>query len=393
MNGIKQIVAVSGMNLRSVRHRLGASLVIVVGIAGVVVVLLSFLAMAGGLTRTIETAGRRDRAIVLRRGSDSESGSSLSRDTVSRIETAPGIARTPSGNVIASPEFLAVVSLPKRNDRSEVEVSIRGVSPMAFVLRPEIKILQGRMMRPGTQELVAGRGARLEFNGLELGDHVSIRGSDWTVVGSFASNGDARESELLADVDTLMSAYQSSYLNSMTLLLDSPQSFEMFKDSLTTDPTMSVDVRSEQDYYRQQSRRLGTLLSIVAYVVGGIMAIGAMFGALSTMYSAVSARTVEIATLRAIGFGSGSVITSVMIEALLLAWAGALVGAVAAWALFNGHVISTFQTSGQVVAQLRIGPNLFIVAILWACVIGAAGGLLPAIRAARLPVASALRAI
>jgi putative ABC transport system permease protein len=392
MSAFREIAAVSGMSLRSVPRRLGSSLVIVTGIAGVVLVLLSFLAMSGALQRTIAGSGRADRALVLRKGADSEVGSSLSRDSVASIENAAGIRKTADGKPMVSAETLTSVALPKKKDGVTAELTVRGVTPMATLLRPELKVIAGRAVSPGLRELMVGRAAQAEFQGLDLGSRVAIRDGVWTVVGIYATGGDARESELVADAETLLSAYQSSIFNSATVQLDSAASFDRFKEALANDPTLTVTASRETDYYQRQSKRMSLLLSFIAYVVGGIMAIGAMFGAVSTMYTAVSARTVEIATLRAIGFGAAGVVVSVLIEALLFATTGALAGALLAWTILNGRNISTLQGGGQVVAQLHVSPALFVTAIIWACVIGLIGGLLPAIRAAQVPVATALRA-
>ena len=393
MNAIRQITAVSAMGLRSIPRRLGSSTVIVLGIAGVVVVLLGFLSMAGGLSRTLASAGRRDRAIVLRRGADSEASSSMTEEQARTIESAPGIRKNGDGKPLASAEALAMVSLPAKSDGANAEVSVRGIAPIGFALRPEIRIVSGRMPRPGLRELIAGRAATRQFRGLELGNHVAIRDSDWTVVGVFESNGDARESELIGDAESILSVYQSSIVNSVTVQLQSPASFSDFKDALTTDPTLTVSVQREEEYYARQSRRLGVMLTIVAYIVGGIMAIGAIFGGLATMYAAVSTRTVEIATLRAIGYGPAGVVVSVVLESLLLASLGALGGSALAWLALSGRTISTLIGSGQIVAQLQVNARLFAMAIAWAGGIGLVGGLFPAIRAARQPVATALRAM
>jgi putative ABC transport system permease protein len=263
-------------------------------------------------------------------------------------------------------------------------------------MRKEVRLEEGRWFRPGLRELVAGRAAQTRFEGLGVGEHVRFGDDEWVVVGAFASGGDAQESELIADADTLMSAYQRSTYNSVTVQLTSAGAFDAFRNTLTTNPALSVDVQREQDYYTRQSGRFTALLSVVANVVGVIMAIGAVFAALNTMYSSVSARTREIATLRAVGFGGLAVVVSVLSEALLLSLAGALFGAALAWLLFNGNTVSTLSGGGglaQVVFQLHIGADLVALGTIWACAVGLVGGLLPAIRAARIPVATALRAV
>jgi putative ABC transport system permease protein len=394
MNSLRQIRAVTWMNLSSIAQRFGTSSVIIVGIAGVVAVLISVLAMATGFQRTIVATGRDDRAIVLRGGSDSELASTLSREATLTVMDAPGIRKDAAGKPIASAEAVVIVDLPKKSNDSGANVTIRGVGAEGMMLRPEIHLVAGRMFQRGLRELVVGRGAQGQFKGLDVGSHIALRGSDWTIVGAFESNGDSHESELLADVETVLSAYRRNLYQSVVALLDSTDSFTAFKSALTTNPQLSVDVMREREYYAKQSERMAAVLSFVAYFVGGIMAIGALFGALNTMYSAVSARSLEIATLRAIGFGATAVVLSVLIEALLLACIGAIIGAGLAWVFFNGNVVSTLGSNfTQVVFRLAVSPALMALGIIWACVIGLVGGLFPAIRAARQPIATALRAL
>jgi putative ABC transport system permease protein len=394
MNTLRQIRAVTWMNLSSIPQRFGTSSVIIVGIAGVVAVLISVLAMATGFQRTIVATGRDDRAIVLRGGSDSELASTLSREATLTIMDAPGIRKDSAGRALASAEAVVIVDMPKKSNDSGANVTIRGIGPAGLTLRPEIHLVAGRMFQRGLRELIVGSGAQAQFKGLDVGSHLALRGSDWTIVGSFQSNGDSHESELLADGETVLSAYRRNLYQSVVVLLVSKDSFAAFKSSLTTNPQLSVDVMREHDYYAQQSQRMSSVLSFIAYVVGGIMAVGALFGALNTMYSAVSVRSREIATLRAIGFGASAVVLSVLIEALLLSVIGALIGSGLAWMFFNGNVVSTLGSNfTQVVFRLAVGPSLVVLGIVWACVIGLVGGLFPAIRAARLPVATALRAV
>jgi putative ABC transport system permease protein len=394
MNMLRQIRAVTWMNLRSIPQRFGTSSVIVVGIAGVVAVLISVLAMATGFTHTVLATGRDDRAIVLRGGSDSELASTLSREATLTIMDAPGIRKDAAGKAIASAEPVVIVEMPKKSNDSGANVTIRGVGAEGVALRPEIQLVAGRMFRRGVRELIVGRGAEAQFKGLDVGSHIALRGSDWTIVGAFESNGDSHESELFADAETVLSAYRRNLYQSVVARLDSKDSFDVFKVALTTNPQLSVAVLRERDYYAHQSQRMGTVLAFVAYFVGGIMAVGALFGALNTMYSAVSVRSREIATLRAIGFGASAVVLSVLIEAILLSVMGALIGAGLAWLFFNGNVVSTLGSNfTQVVFRLSVSPSLVVLGILWACAIGLIGGLFPAIRAARLPVATALRAV
>lgn len=392
MRTLRQIVAVTGMNLRSIPQRLGSSLVIVIGIAGVVGVLVSVFTMATSLSGTVLSTGSPDRAIVLRSGTNSEAASSLSVDAVQTIMNAPGIARTSKGDPAASGDVVISVNMKRKKDGSLAPLTVRGVSPQEFAVRPEIKLVAGRMFNPGLRELIVGRNGQREDAGLAIGDKVSLRNSQWTVVGVYTS-GDSYESGMLTDANTLKSAYGRTYINAVTALLDSPDAFDKFKNALTTNPTLTVDVMREPAYYAQQSKSISNLMFLITYVVGAIMAVGALFAALNTMYAAVSARGVEIATLRSIGFGAVPVVVSVLAEALLLALIGAAIGAAIAWALFSGNTISLGGTLGSVVTQLKITPALLGIGVLWACGVGLLGGLFPAIRAARLPVATALRAV
>jgi putative ABC transport system permease protein len=396
MNLFKQISAVTLMNFKSLPHRVGTSIVIVIGIAGVVAVLVSVLAMSTGMLATMEHSGRDDRAIVLRNGSASEMGSALPRDAARLVEDAPGIKRGSDGKPIASPESLRLVNLFRKEDGAEVNVALRGVGPQLHAVRPELKIVEGRMFQPAVTEVIVGKAAHSEFKGLNVGDKIKTHGATWTVVGVFTTGGDSHESSLLTDAETLIAAEQRGSYQSVTVLLDSPASFQKFKDALTSNPALAVDVSREREYYRRQSETIGKVIYVIAYVVGGIMAIGAIFSALNTMYSAVSARLREIATLRAIGFGSTAMVMSVLTEALLLALIGGVIGAGIAWLFFNGHQVSTSgggAAAGHLIFELSVSPALIATGIIWACTIGLIGGLFPAVRAARLPVATALRAI
>jgi putative ABC transport system permease protein len=275
-----------------------------------------------------------------------------------------------------------------------VTVPLRGLGAHAMRVRPEMKLVAGRMFRPSVNELIVGKAAKAQYKDMDIGSRIATRTATWTVVGTFTNNGDAHESELLADADTLMSSDNGSTYGSITVLLDAPGSLRKLADSLTTNPALRVDVTRERDYFSRQSKTVSRLLSIIVYVVGGIMGVGAVFGALNTMYSAVSTRATEIATLRAIGFASSAVVVSVLVEALLLAAAGGTLGAFAAWLFFNGRTVSTTQGSAyaQLIFDITVTFQLAMVGIAASTVIGLIGGLFPAIRAARLPIATALRA-
>ena len=389
----KQLFAVVWMSLQTLPQRLGASSVIVIGIAGVVAVLVSVLAMGAGFRHTLADTGRPDRVIILRGGSDAELNSNLTRTDVDTISNAPGLAKDSNGKAVLSTELVTVVNVPKIDTGTDANVTLRGVGLKLTEVRPELEMVTGRMFRPAVRELIAGAGAARQFRGLGVGSVLHLRNADWTVTGTFTSNGDVHESELLADVDTVGSSVERNGYSSAVALLTSPAEFTRFKDALTTDPQLKVDVQREPDYYAAQSKQLTQIINVVGKTVAIIMAIGAMFGALNSMYSAVAARGLEIATLRAIGFGALPVLLSVMIEALLLALIGGIIGAALAWLFFNGHSVSTLGGAfAQVVFQLTVTPTLIATGVVWACIIGLLGGLFPALRAARLPVAEALRA-
>lgn len=390
---LRQTLAVTAMGLRGLPSRLGNSLVIVTGIAGVVAVLVSVLAMSTGFRKTVANTGADDRAIVLRGGSNAELSSALAREQAQTIMEAAQVRRDSEGRPLASAEAVVIVNLPTRADGADANVTLRGVGGQGLAMRPEIRLVEGRLFQPAVREVMVGRSALAQFDGLSLGSQVDFRDSAWTVVGVFESDGDARESELIGDNETVLSAYRRNGFQSVTVQLDDAAGFDAFKAALTTDPTLSVDVQRERAYYAEQSQQLTQLLDFLAVFVGGIMAVGAMFGALNTLYSAVSARSLEIATLRAIGFSAGPVVVSVMVEALLLALIGGVLGALLAALLFNGNVVNTLGSNfSQVVFQLDVSPALVQLGVIWALVIGALGGLLPALRAARLPVVTALRA-
>jgi len=390
----KQALAVTALNLRTLPTRVWSSLVVVLGVAGVVAVVVSVLAMVTGLIDSMQHAGRADRAIVLRGGSDTEMSSTLSRQSVLTILDAPGIRHERDGRPDSSAETVLIVSRPMRNGGTDANVTLRGVGLQGLALRPEIQLAEGRWFTPGLHELVVGRSAQKQFAGLELGSHVTMHDTDWTIVGVFASGGDVHESEILGDADTIMAVWRHDLFQSVTVQLESPAAFVTFKDALTTNPQLSVEVHRETDYLAKLSESLTRVMNLIARVVGSIMAVGAIFGALNTMYSAVSGRTREIATLRAIGFSAMPIVVSVMIEALILSLLGGTTGAIVAWALFNGHGVNALGGNfSQLVFRLTVTSALMFQGIVWAITIGLIGGLFPAIRAGRLPVTEALRAL
>lgn len=394
MRSLHQIIVITALNLRSLTSRAASSLVVIVGVAGVVAVLISILAMANGLIKAIGGAGDPDRAIVLRQGAGTETSSSLSTAMALRIMYAPGVKVDERGRPIASAELVSAVTLSRMNG-ADVNVPIRGIGTNAMALRPELSIIDGRSFEPGLYELIVGQALAREYPELAVGSEVLLRGVSWQVVGSFETGGDIHESELMADIDVVQSALRrSGALQSVTVRLTSRAAFDELQLALEQDPTLAVDVLREDEYFARQSRQINAVLSAIAYVIGSIMALGAIFAALNTMYSAVSARTVEIATLRALGFGPAPVVSSVIAEAMLLSLLGGSLGALIAWVLFNGHTVgSTAASFNQEIRffSLYISPALIAVGIGWALAIGFIGGIFPAIRAARLPVASALR--
>ena len=394
MNSLRQTREIVAMNLQSIPQRWGASLVIVVGIAGVVAVLVAMLSMSAGLTKTLGATGRSDRALMLRTGSNAELSSFLDRGLVTLIKQDPAIARGRNGLPLASGELMVITEVARKGEDGSTNVTLRGVEPGAFELRPEVVIVEGRRFRPGLQELLVGRSAQRQFAGLGVGEQLMFKGSRWSIVGVFESNGDGHESELWADTESVQNAFDRSSYSSVLAQLTSASAFDGFKARLKNDPQLTVDVERELDYFSKQSETLTFLIRMLTNVITVIMAFGALFGALNTMYSAVSVRTREIGTLRALGFGRLPVIASVMAEALVLAIVGGLTGALLAYVLFNGYSVSTLSPGSfsQVAFNFAVTPALIVQGLAWALLIGFVGGLMPALRAARIPVTEALRA-
>jgi putative ABC transport system permease protein len=387
VRALHQVVEITLINLRTLPQRAGTSLVVVVGIAGVVGVLVSVLAMSEGFRHTLASTGRPDRVILLRAGSDAELSSGVARDVATLLGTVPGIARGGGGSPLASPELVVMVDLPRHGD---VEPS-----NVPFPVRNEVAIVEGRSFTPGRREVVVGRKAAREFAGLGVDSRIAFRDSDWTVVGHFASGGDVHESEIWADADVTMSAFRRQGYQSVTVQLadGSAAGLQAFRDRVSADRRFSISVLREPEYYAKQATILSNLINVLGYTVAGFMAVGATFGALNCMYSAIASRQVEIATLRAIGFGSLPVVVSVMIEALVLALVGGAAGGAMAYLYCDGVSLATlnFSTFSQVAFDFRVTWDLLFRGLAWALAIGLAGGLLPAVRAARLPVTEALR--
>src|SRR5215469_7352550 len=390
---LKQALAITGMSIRSIPERWAPSLVIVIGLAGVVAVFTALLAMARGFESTLKSTGRSDAALVLRGGSDAELNSGLDRDSVDLIKQLPGIARGPDGKPLASAEVMVIVELVRKDDvKSGANITVCGVEPAAFVLRPQLKIIAGRNFTPGLRELIVGSGVLRQFQGADIGKIVRMRGSEWTVVGEFES-GDAHDSEMWADINVARSTFgRITSASSVLAALDGPDGLQKLKAAVAAEPRLSVDVMREQDYFSGQTKQFRKTIGFLAGVVTIIMGLGAVFAALNSMYAAVASRGKEIATLRAIGFRGVPVVTSVMIEALLLALAGGVLGALIAYVLFNNLSVSTLgQNFTQVVFNFKVTPELVTRGLIIAVIIGMLGGLMPALRAARLPVTTSLR--
>jgi putative ABC transport system permease protein len=392
----KQAWSVTSVGISTLMQRLGSSAVIVIGIAGVVAVLVAMLAMAEGYTETLRRTGSNDTAIVMRGGSASEVSSVLDRDSTLAIEQAPGIARDDRGKPIASPELVVAANLPIKGGDPENDfgsVQLRGVGDEAWKLRTNAKIIAGRRFEPGKYELVAGKGAQRQFAGLEPGKQIKLGNQIWTVTGIFSSN-DALDSELWADSDIVAGSYRrGSSMTTVFARLTGPDAYDKFKAALSSDPRLQVDVATTLDYFSKQSEGTSKMITGIGIVVGAIMAIGAIFGALNTMFAAVATRAREIATLRAIGFRGLPVVVAIMLETMLLALIGGVLGGLIAWLIFNGYSASTLAigTTGQLAFELKVDPNVLWTGLKWALAIGFVGGLYPALRAARLPVTTALR--
>jgi putative ABC transport system permease protein len=397
MPWLNQVAQITLMNLLNVPRRLGTSLVVVVGIAGVVGVLVSVLAMGEGFRHTLASTGRPSRVIMLRAGSDAEMSSGVARDQATLLASMPGIARDDDGRPLVSAELFVMVDLPRHGQSDPNNVPVRGVQPAAFAIRDEVRIVEGRRYERGVREVIVGRKAARQFAGLAVGSRIAFRDSDWTVVGTFESGGDVHESEIWADAEVAMSAFRRSGFQSVTATLAdaSPAGLATLKTAIARDRRLSINVLREPEYYAKQASILSKLIGVLGYSVATFMAIGATFGALNCMYSAIASRQTEIATLRAIGFGGAPVVVSVMIEALALALVGGALGGALAYVYCDGASLSTlnFNTFSQVAFDFRVTRGLLAQGLVWAVLIGLVGGLLPAIRAARLPVTAALRTL
>ena len=394
MSFIRQVLSVTNMNLRSILERSGSSLVIIVGIAGSVAVMVSLLAMAEGLSSTISSTGEEDRVIILRDGSNSELSSGVAMTEIDTVSSSPGI-KSMDGEPMIAGELFAIIDLRKKGAESTSNLPIRGVQPASFKIRPEVEIIEGRNFTTGTAEIIVGKGANNQYEGLELGDQIKVRDSFATVVGIFSSNGNVHESEIWADLAAAQGIFRrGASASSMILKLDSPDSFDEVGLFVESYPNLELKVQSESDFYENQSSG-ADLIKIFVQVVGYIMAIGAVFAALNTMYSAVSTRLVEIGTLRALGFKGTTVLLALMIEALLLAMIGGLLGAAIAYILFNGYTVSTLAggSFSQTAFAFAVTADVVQQGLTLALFVGLIGGLFPAWNAARRDITEALRSI
>lgn len=399
LNGPLQAWAVTLTAIRTIPQRRGASLSTVAGIAGVVLVLVGVLSIGEGFRRALQSTGSPRNALILRSGSDSEMMSVLGGDAVEIIAQAPGVERgvVESGAApvpLTSAELFVVVDLPKRSTGTPANVPLRGVQPPAFATRSELKITSGRRFEFGRNEVIVGEGALRQFRGLEVGSRLRWGQNDWTVVGTFSARGTLWESELWTDARVLQPAYRrGNSFQTLVARLESPEAFDRFKDTLTKDPRLDVQVLRESEFFATQGRTLTGIIRSLGFLLAILMGIGAVFGALNTMYSAVAARTREVATLRALGFGPVPVVISVLVESMLLGLGGGVIGALGAWALFDGYRTSTlnWDSFSQLTFAFDVTIPLLAQGIVFALALGLVGGLFPAVRAARLPVTAALR--
>lgn len=389
----RQVVAVTLTTLRSLPARWGIAAVVLVCLAGVSGVMVSMLAMAEGLEQTYRRAGDPARVVVLSTGETSEAASSITREQLPALLGSPALARLADGTAAASVERYTTSTLELARSATDGNLIVRGVSVHVLEVRPEVRIESGRMFKAGLRELIVGRAAARQFKHLAVGNEVSLSGVNWTVVGIFASEGTALESEAWADVEVVMSSNHQTAYSAVLARLASPERFEEYRDAITANPALSHTAQREADYLAAQSGVLGVAMRFLGYVVATIMALGALFAAANTMYASTEARGIEIATLRALGFGAAPIVCSVLLEGLLLCLSGALAGGAIAWLLFNGYTASTIggATGTQLVFTFHVSAKILLTGAAWACAIGFAGSLFPAIRAARAPVAEALR--
>lgn len=390
-SSLEQVFGLLQVSLGSIRARRGAAVMILVSTAGAVAVLASMLAMVEGLLSVASNTGRPDRVFITSADTDAEMRSSLDADTASRIANVPGIARSQDGRVLLSTDTVVLAELTE-GERRVARLPLRGINDIGFAVRPEVKLVQGRSFQPGLRELIVGRMAAAQIPSLQVGGTVRLRDAQWSVVGMFESGGSLHESELITDGDTLRTAFNRNQYQSLTAQLSSAEDFDEFVAQLDADGAISVTATRENEHYAEQGQGMRRVITFVAYFVGAAMALGGTLAAINAMYTTVRRRTVEIATLRAIGFTSAGILGSVLLEALFLGAIGGLLGIVLASVLVDGSVASTVRDgSSQLMFTLTVTANIALTGFLWACAMGLVGGLLPALRAVRIPAASALR--
>jgi len=394
-NWLSQVFAVTQFSMRSLPQRKGSSVAALLGIAGVVAVMVGVLSIAQGVLKTMESSAGDTNAIVLRSGADSEMMSGLGGDETRIISEAPGITRDANG-ALASPELFVIINLPMRSTGTDANVPLRGVQATAMTVRDGFRLVEGRMFEWGLNEVIVGTGAQQQFSGLEIGSSIEVGQEQWPVVGMFKANGGLSESEIWVDAAVLQPAYRrGNSFQAVYVKLETREAFDEFKDTLTSDPRLNVKPMRESEYYDSQSSTVYNMITGLGTIIAIIMGLGAVFGALNTMYTAVSSRTLEIATLRALGFRAGPVVISVVSESLLLAFVGGLIGAGLAWLAFDGYRAATLNWASfsAITFAFDVNARLLAQGIIFAMVIGLVGGLFPAIKAARQPVAQALRGL
>ena len=383
-----QVAAVTLMNLKSLPQRLWLSLSTIVAVALVVIVLLAFLAMGNGFQRTLASAGAEDVAVILRGGSQSEVNSVVTRDQVRLVEEAPGVAKNSDGQPLVSAELYLVVDGVKRSSQTKANLPLRGIGQEGAAVRKGITIVAGRMFAAGSSEIVVGKALLREFEGFELGQTVTFGTGRWIVVGLFEAEGSVFESEIWADLPVVQSFFKrDNVFQTVRARLDNPAALDGLRQYVDTDPRLKLEAKSEAAYFAEQASRTSDLIHKLGWPLAIAMAFGALAGALNTMYSAVAVRATEIATLRAIGFGGLSAFVGTLVESLILAAIGGLIGAAATLLIFDGLSASTLGASfTQVVFRFQLTPALAAEGVILALVVGMIGGLFPAIRAARTPI-------
>jgi putative ABC transport system permease protein len=387
MRSIRQAWLLTIASIRGIPERLGTSLVTVISIATVMGVLVAMLALSEGLERFVQADVDANSVVVLSRGAQSALDSSFPKTILGSISGKPGIKRDASGRPeVTATLFMFISAVNRQNQRGTV--SLFSVTPEWVTINPEVHIVEGRFFRPGLHELIVSDLIRSRFRHFGVGDEVKVRGTPWKIVGAYHSTATALEDSVIGDADTVLAAFPQATFNVVDVILDSPGSFATFKNAVVSDPTLSAEVKTQQESNEDIIKSRRRLLDFISFFLGGLMGLGAACGALASLYASVDARKVEIATLRAIGFSGWPVVSSVLVEGLVLAIPAALLGAGIDWYLFNKHVV----VAAQITFPMAVTPHLVVIALFWALSIALLGGILPSIRAARLPVATAMRA-